>query len=1035
MSALSPPTGLSATSPPAELSQAFARAKAEQAAKLRSDPAAQKKKAAEEATEFRIVHGLFVGFLLWIVALHGAGIFLFTKGFLLTRNVLENISECEVIPGGGGSSPDTVVTQGCWRPKKFDKAVVVIIDALRFDFTQPYEGDSASHFHNVFTTPYKMSQEHPENSVLLPFIADPPTTTLQRLKGLTTGTLPTFIDAGSNFAGNAIEEDNLILQLRRQGKRIAFLGDDTWMALFPDKFERDLTHPYDSLNVWDLHTVDNGVNEHIYPLLEKGNSTKWDVLIGHYLGVDHAGHRYGPDHPAMAAKLKQMDETVTRVAEQIDDNTLLIVMGDHGMDPKGDHGGESWGELEAAIWMYSKRPFFGRLPTPEIAEQHQRSVQQIDLVPTLALLLGLPIPYNNLGGPIAEAFLGPQSNDWENLAEAARVTAHQVERYHKEYSGEEQASAMETIRGQKAFAIGEEKYAAIKESQGDNWYEIFTAYEVFQKESLRACRDAWATFDLTSMSAGIAILLGAVAVLVTFARGLSGNVMELTAVLFQKAAMGMGCGVAFTAVTSSFIPWGLPRAYISIIGASAGSIIGFLHGAFFSTARVQSIVPNDIWGFTSLVFTILHSVLFGSNSFTIWEDQILTFLLATFGVLALVYSRRNEEKVQRALGTYHSIAFLILTRLASTSRLCREEQMPFCQSTFYASATSSVSSVSSLTLLTLTAIALPSIISSFYRGTRSFEGPALFWIGIVFRLSLILTAVYWFIDSADNGSWFPSWPESTLKTSKTLIAQIVLVMGVIAGTIGYAWSQVCVNVDVISPETVQSRGTSGVVRAASGDTVVILGYANMHGSRYFLLVAAWSIVFILVQKPLGGVSLAILLWQILSLSEIIDVLDLRASAIGPVILGLLGSSHFFSTGHQATLPAIQWESAFIPFKTIVYPWSPLLVIANTIGPQLLTALSVPLLTLWKQPPKTSGLLSLAGTASATHMLYHTVVTLASVFCAGHLRRHLMLYKIFAPRYMLGSVVLLGVDVMLVVIGVAGLRWNFGAVAEVFGWVY
>lgn len=46
----------------------------------------------------------------------------------------------------------------------------------------------------------------PQNAMLMHFIADPPTTTMQRLKALTTGTLPTFIDAGSNFASQAIDE-------------------------------------------------------------------------------------------------------------------------------------------------------------------------------------------------------------------------------------------------------------------------------------------------------------------------------------------------------------------------------------------------------------------------------------------------------------------------------------------------------------------------------------------------------------------------------------------------------------------------------------------------------------------------------------------------------------------------------------------------------------------------------------------------------------------------------------------------------------
>lgn len=55
--------------------------------------------------------------------------------------------------------------------------------------------------------------QEPNNTRLMRFLADPPTTTLQRLKGLTTGSLPTFIDVGANFATPEINEDNLIDQV------------------------------------------------------------------------------------------------------------------------------------------------------------------------------------------------------------------------------------------------------------------------------------------------------------------------------------------------------------------------------------------------------------------------------------------------------------------------------------------------------------------------------------------------------------------------------------------------------------------------------------------------------------------------------------------------------------------------------------------------------------------------------------------------------------------------------------------------------
>lgn len=36
----------------------------------------------------------------------------------------------------------------------------------------------------------------------------------------------------------------------------------------------------------------------------------WDLLIAHFLGVDHCGHKHGPDHPEMAKKLTQMNEMI-----------------------------------------------------------------------------------------------------------------------------------------------------------------------------------------------------------------------------------------------------------------------------------------------------------------------------------------------------------------------------------------------------------------------------------------------------------------------------------------------------------------------------------------------------------------------------------------------------------------------------------------------------------------------------------------------------------------------------------------------------
>ena len=183
----------------------------------------------------------------------------------------------------------------------------------------------------------------------------------------------------------------------------------------------------------------------------------------------------------------------------------------------------------------------------------------------------------------------------------------------------------------------------------------------------------------------------------------------------------------------------------------------------------------------------------------------------------------------------------------------------------------------------------------------------------------------------------------------------------------------------------------------------------------------------------GNGALAILAVQILSLLEILHANNLSRSAIGPIILAALGNFHFFKTGHQATLSSIQWESAFIPLTTITYPFSPILVMLNTFGAQIMTAAAIPLIALWKQPAKKPGLMGNVASALATFLLYHATINVATTMWAGHLRRHLMLFRIFNPRFMTASAVLLIVDLIGNLVGLGALWFNISSIAEVFGW--
>jgi phosphatidylinositol glycan class O len=137
-------------------------------------------------------------------------------------------------------------------------------------------------------------------------------------------------------------------------------------------------------------------------------------MVVHFLGVDHVGHTYGPHNQHMDRKLRQMDAALSTMLEFFDESHdtchAAFIFGDHGMTADGNHGGGSVEEINAALFVHyspgcgplsSLAATTSHLPgdketTYDYVESAFASIHQIDLVPTIAMLLGLPIPYANL---------------------------------------------------------------------------------------------------------------------------------------------------------------------------------------------------------------------------------------------------------------------------------------------------------------------------------------------------------------------------------------------------------------------------------------------------------------------------------------------------------------------------------------------------------------------------------------------------------------------------------------------------------------
>lgn len=324
-------------------------------------------------------------FACFILIFEVVGVALFLRGFFpvpvkSSFSSKSRLSDLPAEPLAGSPPNSTRLPHPLFR-----RVVLMVVDALREDFVFGPAGGSYMPY-----TRYLVEKGSSHSFVAK---ARAPTVTMPRIKALTTGSIPGFIDVVMNLNSPALVEDNLIWQAKTAGKRIVFYGDDTWVRLFPKHFmEYDGTT---SFFVSDYTEVDNNVTRHLDSTLKRDD---WDILILHYLGLDHIGHISGPHSSLVQPKLLEMDDVLKKIHSSLVSKEaegslpyLLVLCGDHGMSETGSHGGSSEPEVNTALVLIS--PAFKR----KTGMEKPGVVEQVDLAPTLALGLGLPISQNSVG--------------------------------------------------------------------------------------------------------------------------------------------------------------------------------------------------------------------------------------------------------------------------------------------------------------------------------------------------------------------------------------------------------------------------------------------------------------------------------------------------------------------------------------------------------------------------------------------------------------------------------------------------------------
>ncbi|XP_075885150.1 GPI ethanolamine phosphate transferase 3, catalytic subunit [Nelusetta ayraudi] len=1035
--------------------------------------------------------------LAWLCALFTAGIYLFAGGFLLVRLEVNRTSTCgDVLRPEGAAQHDF-----CRGRPRFRRAVLLVVDALRIDFARFEPGnESPRPYQNKLPVLHEMVRARPQHGRLYAFRADPPTTTMQRIKGFTTGSLPTFVDVGNNFASSAILEDNLIHQLGDAGKRVVFMGDDTWESLFPRRFHRSL--PFPSFNVKDLHTVDNGILQHLYTTLVGDD---WDVLVAHFLGVDHCGHRFGPDHPAMAAKLTQMDGVIRSVMERLQNDTLLVVLGDHGMTDSGDHGGESQKETDAAIFLYSPSLLFH---SPPPSQSDPDLVPQTDLVPTLALLLGVPIPYSSVGQVLLPLFPsshgqsqggGAAADAGLSQLEALWINAKQVNRFLETYSALAQDIPAQTLSVlQDQFSRLSTDYL-VSTSAGPAHPQLAAALQAYLTAVRDACRATWARFNPAKMAAGVAVLALAVLLCLVVSQRDDGG-----AGLALAPAAASGAGAAAAAAAATQLPSGGSMDTSWCLAAAAlSSGLTLLWGARGGRRTWRPLLAGA--EVVPLLVLLLRCASLMSDSYVVFEGRAVTFLLLSLalyvpvslhweglllpaatggadslkgaGLLPPPPPTAPSSVVRRESGTLLAATALLLTALYASLAFhgCREEQGAACSPSHFLSPLARLQDGRLRNLHYLLSVASLGLWMHLLRhclrhyGNMNAAGGAALVARWLLPLLAVALALHWAVGATPEGS-FRGLAElmgvarrALPRTAYFLLGAGLLLIWLRPLTV-YVKSRAGTGPGVAAPPPTppRYRASTGISPQAElhhlipqiyqrmrrslddgelsgslaggggGPAVEAYGLGTVYSAPLLLLCGLLAAGLLLLHADAMAPAFLLLLLEGGALLHIhascTALRGLQGAPAGfsvpwtPVVLWSLAASQFFhATGHMTTFSSIQWAAAFVGFPEGHGAGTALpatLVTLNTFASHILFAAGCPLLLFWplvrevrevkegedavmemrlRERPQQFGsaLLQLA----ARYLFVQGAQVLASVCAAAILRRHLMVWKVFAPKLM------------------------------------
>ena len=247
----------------------------------------------------------------------------------------------------------------------------------------------------------------------------------------------------------------------------------------------------------------------------------------------------------------------------------------------------------------------------------------------------------------------------ESFLTALEVNALQVQRYlttYAQHSGDFPLDTFNSLQKKLGRALNLHKYLAERgdvEPSQEELSDVAAVYVDYMKEVKRMCQSVWAKFDNVSITEGLVLLLLSVVMVPVMLMEVHIGAQTLRKVLPYGAACGMGLTLAislFLNVTHLELSFsGIVSLTLTLLlySLTATVAIFLLLSSLAIFDHFLSAVNNlhvSVLQLLSIAVTLLYGVAMLSNSFVLYEGDMVAFFLQSLIICFAVRSLQLEFK-------------------------------------------------------------------------------------------------------------------------------------------------------------------------------------------------------------------------------------------------------------------------------------------------------------------------------------------------------------------------------------------------------